>query len=247
MTPRRFYVPRDWIRDGAAYLPADQSHHLRDVLRIGTGTTVEIFDGEGKGYAGEVVLDGSDVTVRHLRPLEARETRTPLILAAALVKPAKFEWMLEKVTELGVQTIVPLDTHRSDIRIPPNRIGQRCERWNRIVREASKQCGRFSAPAVCEPQDYASFLERRDFPGFSKLLFYEKAAGLWRPETAGILSEGAVLCIGPEGGWEDDEVEAAARSGFRVFSLGPWTLRAETAAVAAVAIVQYQLYLQNHP
>jgi 16S rRNA (uracil1498-N3)-methyltransferase len=247
MTPRRFYVPRDSIQDGVAYLPADQSHHLRDVLRISTGTTVEIFDGEGDGYIGEVVLDGSDVAVHHLRPLEARKTHIPLILAAALVKPAKFEWMLEKVTELGVQTIVPLNTHRSDIRVPPDRIGQRCERWNRIVREASKQCGRFSTPAVREPQEYASFLQGRDFPGFSKLLFYEKAPGLWRPETAGDLSGGAVLCIGPEGGWEDFEVESAARSGFGVFGLGHWTLRTETAAIAAVAIVQYHLHLQNHP
>ena len=151
MTRRRFYVPRESIQNGIACLPPDQSHHLRDVLRIGAGEIVEVFDGEGNGYVGEVSLKESDVSIEHLRQLPSHESPVSLILAVSLIKSAKFEWILQKATELGVHEIIPVKAHRSDIQIPQDKINKRCERWDRIVREASKQCGRFSAPRVRPP------------------------------------------------------------------------------------------------
>ncbi|MBN2318091.1 MAG: 16S rRNA (uracil(1498)-N(3))-methyltransferase [Acidobacteria bacterium] len=244
MTRRRFYVPRDSIKNGTAHLSPDQSHHLHDVLRIGAGETVEIFDGEGTGYVGEVSFRDSVVVIHHLKQLLSEPPGVPLILAAALIKPAKFEWILQKATELGVHEIIPVKTRRSEIKIPRDKVASRHERWNRIVREASKQCRRFSAPRVRPPLDYSDMLQYEEFSVYSKLLFYENADGLWRPETVGA-SGGVVLCIGPEGGWEDIEIEEARRAGYRIFSLGPWILRAETAAVAAVSIVQYHINLQR--
>jgi 16S rRNA (uracil1498-N3)-methyltransferase len=244
MTRRRFYVPRDSIQNGTAYLLPDQSHHLRDVLRLGAGETVEIFDGEGTGYIGEVALQDSVVVINRLQQLTPEPVGVPLILAAALIKPAKFEWVLQKATELGVHEILPVKTRRSEIQIPRNKFASRCERWNRIVREASRQCGRFSAPKVRSPLDYSDMLQCEEFPGFRKLLFYESAAGLWQPEEIGA-SDGIILCTGPAGGWEDGEIDEARKAGYRIFSLGPWILRAETAAVAAVSIVQYHINLQR--
>lgn len=244
MTRRRFYVPRDSIQNGTAYLPPDQSHHLRDVLRIGTGETVEIFDGEGTGYVGQVSFRDSVAVIHRLQRLPSKPHRLPLILAAALIKSAKFEWLLQKATELGVDEIIPIETLRSDIRIPRNKIARRHERWDRIVREASKQCRRFSAPRVRLPLDYSDLLLCGEFSGFSRMLFHEKATRLWRPEEIGA-SDGVVLCIGPEGGWEDGEIEYARNAGYDIFSLGSRILRAETAAVAAVSVVQYHLDLQR--
>jgi 16S rRNA (uracil1498-N3)-methyltransferase len=244
MTRRRFYVPRDSIHDGLAYLPPDQSHHMRDVLRIGAGESVEILDGEGKGYIGEVSFRDSKVVIRSLQPLPEEHPRYPLILAAALIKPAKFEWILQKATELGVHEVVPVKTRRSEIRIPHNKTAVRCERWNRITREAAKQCGRVYTPHVRPPLDYSEMLQCDDFSDHSKFLFYENAAGLWRPDAVGAPG-GIILCVGPAGGWEDDEIEEAEQAGYRIFSLGPWVLRAETAAVAAVTIVQYHINLQS--
>jgi 16S rRNA (uracil1498-N3)-methyltransferase len=244
MTRRRFYVPRESIHNGTAHLPPDQSHHLRDVLRIGAGETVEIFDGEGAGYVGKVAPGDSAVVIHDLERLPLKKPRARLILAAALIKPARFEWMLQKATELGVHEIVPVNTLRSEIEIPSNKIASRCERWNRIVREASKQCRRFSAPRVRAPLAYSEMLRCGEFSGFSKFLFYENTAELWRPDAVGD-AEDILLCVGPAGGWAGGEIEEAGRSGYGIFSLGPWVLRAETAAVAAVSIVQYHINLQS--
>jgi len=242
MTRRRFYVPLESIEDGIARLPQDQSHHLRDVLRIGAGEVVEVFDGEGDGYIGDVSIHGSSVFIQNLRQLPSQQARVPLILAVSLIKSAKFEWILQKATELGVHEIVPVKTNRSDIRITQSKIPSRLERWNRIAKEASKQCGRFSAPRVRQPSHYEEMLQCEDFSGFTKILFYEKSAELWTPDT-GTFSGGVVLCIGPEGGWDMREIEQAAGSGWNVYSLGHLTLRAETAAIAAVSIIQYHINL----
>jgi len=243
MTRRRFFVPSNAIQDGIARLPQDESHHLRDVLRIGDGEAVEIFDGEGTGYTGTVGFSNSDVTVHNLKRISCPRSQLPLILATALIKPTKFEWMLQKATELGVHEIIPMKTRRCDIQIPQNRIEPRLQRWRRIVQEASKQCGRYYSPHIQQPRDYTDLLHFKDLEQCSKFLFYEKADTLWQPGMLVPGSEGVVLYVGPEGGWEEMEIEQADRAGVKVSGLGSWTLRAETAAVAAVSIVQHHITL----
>jgi 16S rRNA (uracil1498-N3)-methyltransferase len=242
MNRRRFYIPPDSIRDGIAFLPSDQAHHLRDVLRIRSGEEVEVFDGSGNGYAGAVAFQGSEVRVCRLQKLSSRESAISLILAVALIKSAKFELVLQKATELGVDEILPLNTLQSDIRIPEAKIPARIDRWNRIVLEASKQCRRFSSPRIHTPCDFGDFLKSAEFSGFPRYLFYEKSRSPWRPDPE-MCAGKLVLCIGPEGGWEDREVELAGEAGCQVVSLGPWTLRAETASIAAVSILQHQIWL----
>jgi 16S rRNA (uracil1498-N3)-methyltransferase len=244
MTRRRFYVPRDLIKEGSAALPPTQAHHLRDVLRLHSGDIVEIFDGAGSGYTGEVELRDSDVFIRSLKNIPSPESSIHLTLAAALIKSAKFEWMLEKSTELGVDAIIPLKTCLSEIRIPSDRMKSRLERWRRIVREASRQCTRFTEPRISEPLDFSEFLASQDFTGSTKVLFYEKSNDPWRSD--GFVSDRILLCIGPEGGWEPHEIEQARGAGYRICGLGPRILRAETAAIAAVSIVQHELQLLSH-
>jgi 16S rRNA (uracil1498-N3)-methyltransferase len=242
MSRRRFYVPRDSIREGIAALPPGQAHHLLDVLRLGAGDVVEVFDGEGNGYVGEVELHDSGVFVCRLKSLPSSSLTDRLILAAALIKSAKFEWMLQKTTELGVSEIVPLKTSLSDIQLSDSRITLRLERWDRILKEAAKQCGRFSAPRLHKPLGFSEFLDRKELSACARLLFDQKACDPWQPDKR-LVSDKTVLCIGPEGGWETGEMEQAERAGYKAFNLGPWKLRAETAAVAAVAIIQHQIHL----
>jgi len=244
MSRRRFYVPGNSIRDGVACLPSDQAHHLRDVLRMGSGEVIEIFDGKGSGYVGEVDLRDSKVYVRSLQNIPSEELKIRLILAAALIKSSKFEWILQKATELGIHEIIPLKTRLSEIEIPGGKVALRLERWDRIVREASKQCHRSAAPRVHAPRAFQDLLSAEDISSCSRFLFCEKAQEPWRPEQ-GILSERIVICIGPEGGWDSGEIEHAKEAGFKAFSLGPWILRAETAAIAAVSIIQHQINLLN--
>ena len=245
MARRRFFVPKHAIQNDIAYLPPDQTHHLRDVLRIGAGEIVEIFDGEGSGYTGIVDFNDSGVTVHSLQRIFSPQSRVPLILAAALIKPSKFEWILQKSTELGVHEIIPMITRRCNLRISQDRIKLKFERWSRIVNEASRQCGRYTAPRIQESMSYEDILCRKKLDGFSKFLFYENIGVLWQPDILKPLPKGIVIFIGPEGGWEDGEIEQAARAGIHISSLGPWTLRAETAAVAAVSIVQYHINRNN--
>jgi 16S rRNA (uracil1498-N3)-methyltransferase len=242
MTRRRFYVPSDSFRSGIAVLPASQTHHLRHVLRIKAGEVVEIFNGEGDGFIGKVDIVGSDVHIRDLQIIPGKEPTSRLILAAALIKPARFEWILQKATELGIHEIVPLRTRLSDIKTPDYKIDARLERWDRIVLEASKQCRRTVTPRVHSPVVFIDFLRDGAFSEGTKLLFYEKASELWRPEKSP-LSRQTVLCVGPEGGWDNNEIEQASKAGYHIFSLGPWILRAETAALAALAVLQHYLNL----
>jgi 16S rRNA (uracil1498-N3)-methyltransferase len=244
MSRRRFYVPQDLIRDGIASLPPDQVHHLRDVLRLGTGEVVEIFDGAGCGYIGEVDLRDSHIYVRGLQRIPGEESRVRVILAAALIKSSKFEWILQKATELGVHEIIPLKTRLSEIEIPASKMTLRLERWDRIVREAAKQCRRLAAPRVHVPQSFQDFLSMDEFSSCVRFLFYEKAASPWNPKPDQLTAR-IVLCVGPEGGWDSGEVDRAKTAGYEVFGLGPWILRAETAAIAAVSIIQHQIYSRS--
>ena len=237
MARRRFFVPPESVTGPSAVLPKEQAHHLRDVLRIGAGEAVEIFDGTGRGWVGEVAYRDSRVLVCGLEPLAARQPGVRVILAAALIKPARFEWMLEKATELGVDEVIPLKTRFGGIRIPDAKLGDRVNRWHRIAREAARQCGRMDAPRIHVPVDFARLLE----PGTvrDRVLFHEKAGEFWRPDSAA-LDAGVLLCVGPEGGWSDEERDAARAAGFAVCGLGPRILRAETAALAALAVLQHR-------
>jgi 16S rRNA (uracil1498-N3)-methyltransferase len=244
MTRRRFYVPRDSIRDGIAYLSPNQAHHLRHVLRLRTGDIVEIFDGEGQGYLGEIEVQGSRVIVHDLQSVSSEEPPARIILAAALIKSAKFEYTLQKATELGVHEIIPLLTRLSDIRIPESKLDERLQRWERIIIEASKQSRRLVAPGLHRAMSFPDLLSWDKFATCTRILFYEKSTDFWSPEE--IPGSGEImLCIGPEGGWDDREIEQAKSSGIAVCSLGPWILRAETAAVAALSILQHHLFLKQ--
>ncbi len=242
MSRRRFFVPGESIRDGVASLPADQAHHLRNVLRLRSGDVVEIFDGQGGGYFGKIDIQEAGIFVRGLRTITTQEPRVPVVLAAALIKSSKFEWILQKATELGVQEIIPLNTRRSEISVSREKIGGRLKRWDRIVMEASKQCRRSALPRIHAPDSFPDFLSSKDFSSCARYMLYEKAAELWNPRPAAF-PEGVVLCIGPEGGWDDGEVEQAKAAGYETFSLGPWILRAETAAIAAISILQHYVNL----
>ncbi len=154
-------------------------------------------------------------------------------LAPALIKLDRFEWMLEKATELGVSEFIPILTRRCNIRIPRHRIEERWQRWNRIIAQASRQCGRSDLPLVGKPMEFEVFLRSSLAPP-ARLLLFEGAARLLGAGLTAIAS--VLLCIGPEGGWDPEEVEAAAAAGFEAFSLGPSILRSETAAIAAAAL-----------
>jgi 16S rRNA (uracil1498-N3)-methyltransferase len=241
MPLRRFFVPRDAIRNGTAILAPEQAHHLRHVLRLDSGQQVEIFDGEGAAYRGRIAFNGMSVRLIDLHPSEpaAAGDLPSLALALAVVKPDRFEWTVQKATELGVDDIVPLHTRYSSIRLAESRLPPRMERWNRIAQEAARQCGRNSVPLIHNLMEFQDFLRRNPFPAHAKFLCYEKSENPWYQGYLG--HPRVLLCIGPEGGWDETEIQVAGGSGFSCFSLGPQILRAETAALVATTLFRLRL------
>jgi 16S rRNA (uracil1498-N3)-methyltransferase len=204
------------------------------------GDAIEIFDGKGAGYSGIVSCRGDEVSVRSLRQISPPENREHgLILAQALLKADKFEWVLQKATELGASEFIPLETKFCDVRIPGSRIQARLERWHKIVREAARQSCRFGVPEVHVPTSPEKLFASARQSSLRGLFLHENAPERWNGRLPG--GENFLLCVGPEGGWHPDEAEAAAAAGFLSFNLGPRILRAETAAVAAVTLIQFQI------
>lgn len=205
----------------------DEFHHSIRVVRARVGEEVELFDRAGntaRGVVESIERDRAVITARD--PLPSRESPLAIHLAMAVIQLEKFELVLQKATELGVKTIIPLITDRVELR--PERYSGKMERWNKIVFEAVKQCGRAVVPAIELPATLDEVLGRSG----TKILFDADA-------ESGSLSnlQEVTILIGPEGGWSEEEL-GRARDRKVVFArLGPRRLRAETAAIAAVAVV----------
>ena len=236
----RFYAPPLSFAGVSVKLDADEAHHLTRVLRLGSGARVFVFDGEGGEYECEVArIAKHEVELNLLRRLEdAVESPLRLTLAQALIKGDKFDWVIQKATELGVTRIVPLVTDHADIKRAEERAGQRLQRWRRISLEALKQCGRRRLVEICEPAPFDDFCGST---ARSACLIFSQRGGESLAEVSAKLRDvnQLSLCVASEGGWSDHELRKAASCDFTPVSLGTRTLRTETAAIVAVALAQH--------
>jgi 16S rRNA (uracil1498-N3)-methyltransferase len=230
---RRFFV--DAVRGGMAELRGEEARHLTRVLRVEAGQQYEISDGRAAYLAEIAEARGARVVFRIVEPLDTPAMPLHITLCAALIKFDRFEWMVEKATELGVERILPVEAERSGKGLL-EASSKRTERWVRIARESSQQSRRVSVPEIlpavrferclAEEADCRYFLEEASAPPFLRVL----------PACRTGASR-AVLLAGPEGGWTDAERQLAAGAGWQPVSLGPQVLRAETAAAAAIAVL----------
>lgn len=234
MARRRFFV--DSLRNGLAELRGDEARHLTRVLRVEAGQKFEISDNRAAYLAEVAEARGERVVFRVTEALEEPETPLRVTLAAALVKFDRFEWMVEKATELGVERIVPFEAARTEKGLfEASR--KRVERWRRIAREASQQSRRTRMPEIADSVKFEGAIQEGG-GGWRFLLDEEGSRPLLRavPEERSAKDSAAVL-LGPEGGWTDAEREAARNAAWVPVTLGPQILRAETAASAALAIL----------
>ncbi len=246
MTRRRFYAPPTaFAPDGAVVvLSGEESRHLRDVLRLRAGDEAFVFDGEGREFACVVRGVGGRAAALEVRgrvPSPSPESPLELTLAVALLKGEKFDLVVQKATELGAARVVPVETRRSDVRLRDERdASKRVERWRRLALEAAKQSGRARVPSVDPPWAFETFATADPGMDFLRVMFAERAGvGLNElPRRDSPPSDVAAL-VGPEGGWEDEEIELARSHGWQVVTLGGRTLRAETAAATACALLQH--------
>jgi len=240
MQRHRFYAPLSSFDGASVRLDADEAHHLTRVLRLGSGARVFVFDGEGGEYECEVArVAKHEVELNLLRRLDdAVESPLRLTLAQALIKGDRFDWVIQKATELGVTRIVPLVTDHADIKRAEERAGQRLQRWRRISLEALKQCGRRRLVEICEPAPFDDFCGST---ARSACLIFSERGGESLAEVSAKLRDvnQLSLCVASEGGWSDHELRKAASCDFTPVSLGTRTLRTETAAIVVVALAQH--------
>ncbi len=227
---RRFFVDSP-IADKRAQLTGAEHQHLAQVMRARVGDTVTLFDGSGAEYSARVIgIRRSSVDLEVLARHEVnRELSTRITLGIALPKGEKQRWLVEKVVELGVSCIVPLVADRGVAR-PVERAISRLQRH---VVEASKQCGRNQMMQIADPKSSADFLQQAPADALRVLAHVSDSAVPIAELAERTVASEVYLAVGPEGGFSERELDIASR--WQIVSLGPRTLRVETAALALVA------------
>jgi 16S rRNA (uracil1498-N3)-methyltransferase len=228
--PRRLIVPE--IRPGPNILPQDQAHHARDVLRLRVGDEVELFTAAGDTASGAIVEATPLRVVVNVARLNASSTdRFELTIASAVPKGARADWMIEKLSELGVARFIPLITARSVVH-PEGK--NKLERWRRLAEESAKQSKRTGVMTIDPPAPLTNALDQ-----IAHAAAYLSTAADALPPSS-ILhppSSSFILLVGPEGGWSDDEIRLFETRHLTAITMGGTILRVETAAIAAAAVV----------
>lgn len=224
----RIYTPGPIAAGGEIEIRGDEFHHAVKVARLRMSEPVELFDGKGAGAAGKVTALERDSMRIHIDvELPSRESPLAVTVGMAIIQLEKFELVLQKATELGVRAFIPLVTDRVEIRA--ERYRGKVDRWEKIIFEAVKQSGRSVIPPIEEPAALGDVLGRAG----TKVFFDADVQAAPAPPS---VSE-VTLLIGPEGGWSDREIAMARDAQCLIQRLGPRRLRAETAAIAGLAII----------
>jgi len=242
MKIRRFRIPRGKIHGPRAIIDdPGEIRHICKVLRLGEGDAVGLFDGEGGEYRAAITRISPGQIILTLAPEGApvrAESPLRIVLGMALLKSSKFEWLLQKATELGVSEVLPF----SSSRVIPHREEEqsrgRLTRWEKIVAEAAKQCGRTLLPKVHPPCSFEEVLEKGRSEE-TKIFLWEKEVTKTLGDALMTTTPAIFLLVGPEGGFSDPEALRAQELGFEPVRLGPRILRAETAAIAGITLLQY--------
>jgi 16S rRNA (uracil1498-N3)-methyltransferase len=244
LTSNRFFIKKSQLRYPRAVLTGAEHHHFKDVVRIKPEENIWLFDDEGMSYLARVEEINRDETrLFILEKIAENKPFTRIKLAQAFIKPGKMDLIVQKATELGVMSFIPVVTSRTLARMEHN-TDKKHSRWKRIVLESAKQCGRNILPEIQSPKTIGAFLkELGDSKRFylnhksernlkDVLVQFSNKKSLCPPDSVDIL-------IGPEGGWTDDEERDILGHDFEAVNIGSYTLRSETAAIAAIAMINH--------
>ena len=242
----RFYAPGLGPGDELVDLPEDEAHHLTRVLRLRAGDEVQVFDGRGREFRARVEQAARGAArIRILAPLEpAPEPRVRATLVQAALKGDHMNAVVRDATMMGVAAIQPVVTSRTQVSAAALRRARAVDRWRRTAVASVKQCRRAVVPEVHEPRTFEEYLKAASAEERLCLMLVEpgvNAPCLRDPETLQRLPRPmrADVIVGPEGGWDDTEVDAAVSAGCSLLTLGQRTLRAEAAPVVAIAVLQF--------
>lgn len=240
---RRFFVPPDQFSEHRVVLRGSDVNHIRNVLRLKEGDRICVLDGNGQQYQVRLTALSREEVEGEIESRMERKTESPLriVMGQALIKGNRFDNLVRKAVELGVHTILPVQTRRCVARPKKDEEAHKMERWRRIANEAAKQCGRTRVPEIGpEILTLEAFSERvRDVD--LQLLFWEnESTTRLRDLEPGKAVESVAFLAGPEGGWDPAEAEWLIERGFHTVGLGPRTLRADSVSLVILALLQQQ-------
>ncbi len=238
----RFFLEPEAIQHDPVIIGSEGKHYLVSVLRMRAGDELELFDGTGRCCKAQITeIKPQQITVVKITDIYTKqvEPKTKLTLGQALIRNDKMDWIVQKATELGVSRIIPVITSRSH-RINKSQWPAKQSHWQKIAASAARQSGRTIIPAIEAPVSLAGFLDRHQ--ALKKLILMENMPARLANWPDRLEDEKEVgLLIGPEGGFDAQEAAQAIGNGCQPVYLGPRVLRAETAAIAAMSILQYIL------
>lgn len=232
----RVYHPENLAEGAVITLRESASHHLLRVLRLKPGAMLQVFNGAGGEYEAELIGIEKKLAVIKIEQFNSTTTESPLAihLGQGISRGEKMDYTLQKAVELGVTKITPLITEFNNVKLSPDRLVKKLEHWRGIVLSACEQCGRNRVPEVVSPQTLFFWAAARNET--LKLILEPQAETHLRDIHA--IPQSICLLIGSEGGLSEKEIQLAQAHQFKAIQLGPRVLRTETAAVAALAVLQ---------
>ena len=234
----RVYVDAPVTAGKRLVVAGSAANHIARVLRLRSGDALTVFDGSGGEFGARVEefrKEAVVVSVEEHRSLD-RESPLPLTLAQGVSRGERMDWIIQKATELGASRIVPVFTKRSVVRLDDKQAERKLQHWRAIAVSACEQCGRNRLPDLATPVDFFDVLPATFSPGETRVLL--SPTGDLRIDDLKDVGNGITVLIGPVGGLEDVELETAIAAGFKAVRMGPRVLRTETAAIAALTIIQ---------
>lgn len=239
--PPRFFITPDQVREPYITVTGDDLRHIRTVLRKQPGDLLTLLDGQGREYTVRITaIEKAEIETEIVDRRERHPSSPAIVLGQGLPKSDKMDLIVQKATELGASSIVPLITERTIVKVKDEE--KRGERWRKIAREAAMQSDRPDIPKVETIRSFSEFIHTAA-PGPRTLFLFpwEEGTEPLKNVLRGHLdAKHIVVLIGPEGGFSRAEAGAAKEKGFHLVSLGPTILRTETAAIAVLSMITYE-------
>ena len=238
----RFFVPKDAVRGNKIYITGEEAHHVTNVMRLKALDKVVVFDGSGKEYVGFIKEIGKKALT-----VEIVETRQPLsreqakiTLIQAIPKKEKMDYIVEKATELGAHSIIPVVTKRTIPDWDSAKKSANAGRWRKIATEAAKQCGRRDIPVVNDVSGFVSAVKGSSDCDLCLIAALAEGSMKLKDALAGFTGGSLVIAVGPEGDFTPEEIKTAREARFKLVSLGSRVLKSDTAGLAMLAILNYE-------
>lgn len=236
---RRFYIDKNLEKERTLKLPENLRNHLVNVLRLKNNSSIRLFGPDGREFISTLIVNKKGVYALPVQEISRSvENNLNIILCQALPKLNKMDFIVQKSTEVGINKIIPFFSSRTVFR--GTNLEAKLKRWQRIARESARQCERIDVPVIESPKKFAEIINN-DFGGMLKLVLTpNSAANLKEILKSRFNPEGIVILIGPEGGFEPQEIELAKNSGFIPVKLWENILRTETAGIITSGIIRYE-------